>query len=237
MSKEKYKPKIRELVLERGLGFPVDEQLIMLILGSGNKNMDVQTMARKIVSVMDASNIDDIVASLLKMKGIGKGKALAVAAALELGRRRFGHQGAHISSPEDVIPYLKNYAICEKEHFVAVILNGGYDIVKIHVVSVGTVNRTLIHPREVFGQAIKENAAALILCHNHPSGRTEPSLEDIETTKMLLESSKIIGIPILDHIIIDKNGYFSFMENELLFDDVNGKKDVKALKVGEKKGE
>ena len=190
----------------------------MLILGTGSKNMPIDIMAKKIVEALDSSNRDDIVETLLKVNGIGTGKALAVAAALELGKRRYCHLGAHISHPDDIIPYLKNYAICQKEHFVAVTLNGGHDIIQIHVVSVGTVNRTLIHPREVFGEAIRENAAALILCHNHPSGRIQPSEEDVETTKLLLEASQIIGIPILDHIIIDKNGYFSFLEHNLLFE-------------------
>ena len=218
MCKENNKPKIRELVLERGLDFPIDEELIMLILGTGSKNMPIDIMAKKIVEALDSSNRDDIVETLLKVNGIGTGKALAVAAALELGKRRYCHLGAHISHPDDIIPYLKNYAICQKEHFVAVTLNGGHDIIQIHVVSGGTVNRTLIHPREVFGEAIRENAAALILCHNHPSGRIQPSEEDVETTKLLLEASQIIGIPILDHIIIDKNGYFSFLEHNLLFE-------------------
>ena len=218
MCKENNKPKIRELVLERGLDFPIDEELIMLILGTGSKNMPIDIMAKKIVEALDSSNRDDIVETLLNVNGTGTGKALAVAAALELGKRRYCHLGAHISHPDDIIPYLKNYAICQKEHFVAVTLNGGHDIIQIHVVSVGTVNRTLIHPREVFGEAIRENAAALILCHNHPSGRIQPSEEDVETTKLLLEASQIIGIPILDHIIIDKNGYFSFLEHNLLFE-------------------
>jgi len=206
-------------VLKRGLEFPVDEELVMLILGTGTREMPIDVMARKIVETMDSSNSEDIVENLKKVRGIGTGKALSIAAALELGKRRFCHLGAHISHPGDIIPYLKNYAICQKEHFVAVTLNGGHDIIQIHVVSIGTVNRTLIHPREVFGEAIRENAAALILCHNHPSGRIQPSEEDVETTRMLMDASRIIGIPVLDHIIIDKNGYFSFLEHHLLFNE------------------
>ena len=96
-------------------------------------------------------------------------------------------------------------------------MNGGHDIIKIHVVSVGTVNQTIIHPREVFIDAIKENASAIILCHNHPSGKAIPSDKDIDTTRNLIEVSKIVGITILDHIIIDCENFFSFMENKLLF--------------------
>ena len=210
------KPDIREKALKFGLGYPVDEELIMLILGSGNRKMSIRTMARKIVEVLDSGNSCDMVERLLKMKGVGQGKALAVAAAIELGKRRTCHLGAHISSPDDLIPFVNHYAMHEKEHFLAVTLNGGHNIIQIHVVSVGTINRTLIHPREVFGEAIRENATALIICHNHPSGHIYPSPEDIETTGRLFEAAKIIGIPILDHIIIDCNSYFSFKENGLL---------------------
>lgn len=210
------KPDVREKALKYGLEYPLDEELLMLILGTGSKQMSVQTMAKRIVDVLDVTDSRNVVDQLLKMKGIGQGKALAVAAALELGKRRNCHYGAHISTPEDIIPFVKHYAMHEKEHFLAITLNGGHNIIRIHVVSVGTINRTLIHPREVFGDAIRENATAIILCHNHPSGRTTPSNDDIETTKNLLKVSEIIGIPILDHIIIDCNSYYSFMENQLL---------------------
>ena len=210
------KPDIREKAVKYGLGYPVDQELIMLILGSGNRQMSVSVMARKIVEVLDSTDSGEVVERLLKMKGVGQGKALAVAAALELGKRRNCHLGAHIETPGDLIPFVNHYAMSEKEHFLAVTLNGGHNIIQIHVVSVGTTNRTVVHPREVFGQAIRENASAIILCHNHPSGRTEPSEEDFVTTNNLLEVSKIIGIPILDHIIIDCTSYFSFMEHGLL---------------------
>ena len=210
------KPDIREKALKYGLGYPLDEELIMLILGTGNRQMSVQTMARRIVSVLNSCNTCDVVEQLLKMKGVGQGKALAIAAAIELGKRRTCHLGAHISSPDDLIPFVNHYAMSEKEHFLAVTLNGGHNIIQVHVVSVGTINRTIIHPREVFGEAIRENATAIILCHNHPSGHTYPSEEDIETTNNLIEASKILGIPILDHIIIDCNSYFSFKEHGLL---------------------
>ncbi len=213
------KPNIREKTLKYGLSYPDDVELVMLILGCGNKQMNVETMSEKIVDTLNATNTEEVVQKLLNMRGIGKGKALSIAAALELGRRRCCHFGAHIKTPDDVVPYVKQYAISNQEHFLSVILNGGHDIIKIHVVSVGTINRTLIHPREVFGEAIRENAAAVILVHNHPSGRSFPSEDDIESTESLLEASKIIGIPILDHIIIDREGFFSFVEQGLIPDE------------------
>ena len=209
---------IREKTLKFGLGYPLDEELLMLILGSGNKNISVDVMARKIIEALDCVNDKDVVSKLMSLKGVGKSKALSVAAALEFGKRRSAHFGAHVKTPEDIVPFVKHYAINQQEHFLAITLNGGHDIINIHVVSVGTVNRTLIHPREVFTAAIKENATALIVCHNHPSGNAFPSDEDIKTTKVLIEASEIIGIPILDHIIFDSDNYFSFMENNVLFE-------------------
>lgn len=221
---EKYKrktdkPNVREDALKYGMGYPLDEELLMLILGSGNKNMSVETMAKKIADTLDASDDEEVIKNLLALKGVGTAKALAIAAALELGKRRRNHLGAHIRTPDDIVPYVKHYAISQKEHFLAITLNGGHDIIKIHVVSVGTVNQTIIHPREVFIDAIKENASAIILCHNHPSGKAIPSDKDIDTTRNLIEVSKIIGITILDHIIIDCESFFSFMENKLLFSE------------------
>jgi len=213
----KEKLDVRERTLKFGLSYPLDEELLMLILGSGNKNMSVDVMARKIAETLDKAGDEEVVEKLMSLKGVGKSKALAIAAALELGKRRSSHLGAHIRTPEDIVPYVKHYAMSPKEHFLVITLNGGHDIIKIHVASVGTVNRTIIHPREVFGDAIRENASAIILCHNHPSGRSSPSNEDIDTTKTLIEVSKIIGISILDHIIINCENYYSFMENNLLF--------------------
>ena len=210
------KPDVREKALRFGLGYPLDYELVMLILGTGNRQMSVETMSKKIVEVLDSSNSDDTVERLLKMKGIGQGKALAIAAAIELGKRRTCHLGAHITTPCDVIPFVNHYAMSGKEHFLAVTLNGGHNIIQIHVVSIGTTNSAYVHPREVFYEAIKENASAILVCHNHPSGAVEPSEEDIECTRKLLAASKIIGIPLLDHVIIDCNNYFSFLENGLL---------------------
>lgn len=213
----KNKPDIRERTIENGLLYPTNVELIMLILGSGNKQMSVDVMAQKINDVLTDSNIDDVVKNLLSVKGVGQGKALAVAAALELGRRHCSHLKALIQTPEDILPYVQNYAMCAKEHFVMITLNGGHEIIKIHLISVGTVSKTIIHPREVFREAIKENASSIVICHNHPSGNCVPSDEDIETTKFLIKASNLIGIPILDHIIFDCDSYYSFLEHEFLF--------------------
>lgn len=211
-----YKPDIRERVLERGLLYPTDEELVMLILGSGTKKDNVIQLSEKVVNIVDTTRHENLVSELVKLNGIGKCKALSIAAAVEFGRRRNSHLQAKIRCPSDIIPYLQNYAIKSQEHFVTVCLSGAHEILTINVTSVGTLNKTLIHPREIFSDAIKQKAAAIIICHNHPSGNCNPSSDDIETTKKIMDASKIIGIPLLDHIIINQSSYFSFVENNIM---------------------
>jgi len=211
------KPDIREQVLQKGLSFPSDRELVMLVLGSGTKRVPVEKLSARVISALDEANRETIVPKLLEINGIGTGKALAIAAAIELGRRKTCHLQAVIRHPKDLVPYIKHYSMQPKEHFICATLNGAHELIQIRVVSIGTVNRTLIHPREIFGEALVEHAAAIIVCHNHPSGNCDPSPEDIETTQTLLKAAKIIGVPLLDHIIINRDTYFSFLEHALLF--------------------
>ena len=213
---EKIKPDVREKALEHGFSFLFDEELVMLILGSGTRQMPVELIAERIVGILYDFDTEEVVENLVRLNGVGLGKALAVAAALELGRRRSCHLRAPIKSPTDIVPFVKNYAVCDKEHFLLVTLNGGHEIIQIHVITVGTLNRTLIHPREIFSVAMRDNAAAIIVSHNHPSGNCEPSEEDIQVTETLRKVSVIMGIELLDHVIVSREGYFSFLENKML---------------------
>ena len=215
-SEEKIKPAVRESAMEHGLSYLFDEELVMLILGTGNCHLPVEIMADKIVGVLDDSDPEAVVKNLLKLKGVGQGKALAVAAALELGRRRNAHLCAPITSSSDIVPFVQNYAVSTKEHFLLVTLNGSHEIIQIHVISVGTLTRGLVHPREIFGTAMRENAAAIIVCHNHPSGNCEPSEEDITVTHNLERVGEIMGIELLDHIIVCRDSYFSFVDSKML---------------------
>ena len=210
------KPNIRELTLQRGLSYPSDAELIMLLLGSGIKGISIQKMSEEIAAMLNVTENSLLLENLEKIKGVGKSRALAIAAAIELGRRKNCHLRAVIKQPPDIIPYIKHYSIEPKEHFVCISLNGAHEIIQIHVTSIGTQNKTLVHPREIFSTAAKENAAAIILFHNDPSGNCESSAEDIETTGVLCEGSKLLGITVLDHIIIAGDSYFSFAEHKLL---------------------
>ncbi len=217
--KPKNAPGIRELTVQNGLSFPSDIELVMLILGSGTRTMPVEKLAQKVISTINETNSDDLIDRLSRINGMGMSKTLAVAAALELGRRRSSYMHAVINRPCDVIPFVQHYAIEQKEHFVCVSLSGAHEVLNIHLVSVGTINRTIVHPREIFAEPIAEHASAIIVCHNHPYGSAVPSNADNSSTKILREAAEILGITFLDHIIITKDDYFSYLENGMFDDD------------------
>jgi DNA repair protein RadC len=121
-----------------------------------------------------------------------------------------------ISCPSDIFKVLKRYATARTERFVVLTLDGAHQVIRANLVSVGLVNRTVVHPREVFYPAIIQNACAIVVAHNHPSGRLDPSPEDREITSRLREASEILGISLIDHLILSKEGYFSFLEHGLL---------------------
>ena len=121
-----------------------------------------------------------------------------------------------VRTPSDIVPYLNDFSNSEVENFGVVLLDASYKVKEIRAVTVGTINRSIVHAREVFKEAVRNSAAAVLIFHNHPSGNFEPSYDDINTTQKLMEASDIIGIPVLDHIIVSKEGYFSFEEHDML---------------------
>lgn len=215
-SKSGKKPNIRELTLLNGISYPDDEELIMLILGKGTKNNPIESLAEKVTKAINSSNEEELIPNLKKIEGMGESRALIIAAALELGRRRRGILRSSINAPKDVIPFLQHYTLMPTEHFITVTVNGAKEILSTRVVSVGTINKALIHPREVFANAVSEYASGIICCHNHPCGQCYPSNADIDSTKVLQKAAKILGIVFMDHIIITKEDYFSFLEHGML---------------------
>lgn len=209
-------PNIRELTLLNGISYPDDEELIMLILGKGTKNNPIESLAEKVTKTINSSNEEELIPNLKKINGMGESRALVIAAALELGRRRRGILRSSINAPKDVIPFLQHYTLMPTEHFITVTVNGAKEILSTRVVSVGTINKALIHPREVFANAVSEYASGIICCHNHPCGQCYPSNADIDSTKILQKAAKILGIAFMDHIIITKEDYFSFLEHGML---------------------
>lgn len=215
-SKSGKQPNIRELTLLNGISYPDDEELIMLILGKGTKNNPIESLAEKVTKTINSSNEEELIPNLKKINGMGESRALIIAAALELGRRRRGILRSSVNAPKDVIPFLQHYTLMPTEHFITVTVNGAKEILSTRVVSVGTINKALIHPREVFANAVSEYASGIICCHNHPCGQCYPSNADIDSTKILQKAAKILGIVFMDHIIITKEDYFSFLEHGML---------------------
>ena len=176
------------------------------------------SLAGKVVGVLDGTQSDSVYETLNGMDGMGDTKAGTVIAALELGRRYSGQQQSRIKTAADVYPLVRHYADRKQEQFICVSLNGAHEVIAIRVVSVGILNRTIVHPREVFSDPLSDRAAAIIVCHNHPSGMLEPSDEDRNITRRLAEAGDILGITLLDHLILSpRGGYFSFLESGLPF--------------------
>lgn len=213
------RPDIRELTLANGISYPNDEELVMLILGRGTKSNPIESLAEEVTKAINSSNEENLIRNLTQLNGMGESRALIIAAALELGRRRRGILRAAIQYPGDVVPYLKQYSLMPTEHFITVTVNGAKEILSTRVVSVGTISRALIHPREVFAAAVAEYASGIICCHNHPCGQCYPSEADIASTKVLQQASQVLGISFMDHIIITGSGYFSFLEHGMLEKD------------------
>lgn len=212
-----YKPEIRELAFQNGITFPSENELIMLLLGKGTKFLHIEDLSLEVLKVINFSDEKNLLGNLMTIKGIGKSRALSIAAALELGRRKSCHLQKKIEKPADIVPFVKQYALESVEHFITVTLNGANEILKIRLISTGTSNKALIHPREVFSQAVQEKASGIICCHNHPYGPCIPSKADIESTEVLKKAAEILGISFMDHIIFNLETYYSFLEHKIIF--------------------
>ncbi len=147
---------------------------------------------------------------------MGVAKACEIVAAFELARRFLIGRKPTIQKPADVLPYVQHLLERKQEYFVCLTLTGAGEVIQSRVITVGLLDSTQIHPREVFAEAIADRAASVVLIHNHPSGKLEPSPEDKELTRRMVEAGKILGIEVLDHVIVAKTGRFSFRESGLI---------------------
>jgi DNA repair protein RadC len=195
-------------------------ELLALILRSGTKKSNIIDICNEIIARFGLEKLPDVsIAELQQISGIGKAKAMQIVSVFELSRR-INHSrnlNRKIHAARDVFEYMEGrIPDGTKEHLFVLHLNTKNQIVKNELVSIGTLNASLIHPREVFKAAIRESSHAIILVHNHPSGDVEPSNADKQVTTLLKQAGAIIQIELLDHIIIGKAGWFSFRENSLL---------------------
>lgn len=203
----------REKLQQKGAEGLSDLELMAILLGRGIKGHDVLTVADRILKALDGNKGQVNLEELQKIEGVGLAKATLIAAAIEFARRRIRPEGLKISFPVDALPLIQHYADRKQEHFICVSINGANEVIASRVVSVGLVNRTQVHPREVFADPITDRASAIIIAHNHPSGGLTPSNEDLEITKQLKSAGETLGIRLLDHIIFNHKGHYSFLEN------------------------
>jgi len=206
----------REKLLEQGAQYLSDQELLAVILGRGTKKDDVLALSKKIIKIIDEKGLLFSPHDITAVDGIGSAKAASIAAAFEFVRRRIKPEGLKIKFPADVLPLIQHYADRKQEHFLSVSINGANEVMNVRVVSIGLVNKSHVHPREVFADVIAERASAVIVAHNHPHGELKPSPEDRHITHQLKEAAKILGLSFLDHIIFSTKGYYSFAESDEL---------------------
>lgn len=213
----------REKLLSKSAKALSDSELLAILIVNGTRQKSAVDLAREVLQ-LGKNNLNELaklsVKELMKIKGIGEAKAIAVAAALELGRRRQTSgllQKTIITNSTDVATYLqillKDY---RQEVFAVVFLNRANKINHFEIVSEGGITGTVADPRVILKKALEENAVSLILCHNHPSGNLKPSMADQELTLKIKEAAKYFDIKVMDHVIVSDEGYFSFADEGIL---------------------
>ena len=203
----------REKLLAKGPGSLSDQELLAVLIGKGTAKMDVMTLAAKVARVMDEKGLDVGIEDLKGFPGLGQAKAALILAAIEYARRRIKPEGFKISTPADVLPLIRHFTDRKQEHFLSITINGANEVLNVRVVSIGLIDRSPVHPREVFADALTDRASGIIVAHNHPAGSLEPSDADTNITIQLVQAGKIMGIELLDHIIFNRNNYYSFLES------------------------
>ena len=211
----------REKMAANGAAVLTDAELIAILLRTGTAEKSAIDIAmtwtadgglyKRLAGITRLNELTNI-------KGLGQAKAATVLAALEIGRRIASAkpiEKIHLSCPQDVADFLMpRLRYAAKEQFVVILLNNKNKVIGTEVVSEGSLSSSVVHPREVYAPAILHHAAAIMVAHNHPSGDPKPSIEDEEVTRQLLRSGKVLGIPMIDHVIIGDGNYYSFLENE-----------------------
>jgi len=210
----------REKLIEKGVRNLRDSELVAILLRTGTEGKDVMKVSNEILSKFPKKKLLSLdFENLSKIKGIGPGKACLLLAAFELTKRALEVEDDNlpiISSARDAVAQLQELCTAKKEHFVVLYLNARNQLIHKETISVGTLNASLIHPREVFKPAIENYAASIIIAHNHPSGNIHPSDDDLAVTERLQEAGQIMGIEVIDHVIVTGKGYCSLKEKNIL---------------------
>jgi DNA repair protein RadC len=209
----------RERLLDSGPGVLTDADLVAVLFGTGGPGEGILELSARITAAIPLRQLHRVpVEELLLVKGMGQARAAQLLAAAELGRRLWpdGEAAALVRGPETVFDLTRDIRSANREHFVGFYLNSRNQVLRREIISLGSLNASIVHPREVYQPAIAVSAASLILAHNHPSGDPTPSEEDLAITRRLVEAGRILGIDILDHVVVAKDAYASFKERKLL---------------------
>lgn len=213
----------REKLFLQGKETLNNAELLAILLRTGTREKSALELAHEIIAINDEGLpglCENTPEELARIKGVGKAKACQILAAIELGRRVATHprkERISIEKPGDIAElFMEKMRYYKEEHFSTLLLDTKGKIIEEVEVSVGDLNSAPVHPREVFKQAVKRSAAAVVLIHNHPSGDPSPSTEDLDITLRLIESAKILGISVIDHIIIGDGVYTSLKSEELM---------------------
>lgn len=209
----------REKLIENGRSTLSTSEIIAILIGSGSSEKSAVELSREILESVE-NNLDRLarlsIHDLMKFKGIGMAKAVSIAAALELGRRKQNttrSKDVQIRSSRDIFEYIRErFLDLNHEEFYIVILNRANKVKSIELISKGGISGTIVDGKIVFKKALEQTASAIILCHNHPSGNLTPSRADLELTKKMKSFGNMIDLPVLDHLIITDDGYYSFAD-------------------------
>jgi len=212
----------RERMLSYGGSHLTNQELLALLLGSGTQKESVMDLSNRVLMHFEGLKLlsDATIEELTAIKGIGPAKGVVILAAIEIGKRMNAYKPDNnyiVRSPEDGANYvMEDMRKLSQEHFVTLFLNTKNQIIHQQTIFIGSLNASIVHPREVFREAVKRSAASIICAHNHPSGDPTPSQEDIHVTRRLVESGKMIGIELLDHLVIGDRKFVSLKEKGYL---------------------
>ena len=207
---------VSEKIIDNGITSFSDKELLKMAL-SDNSSLFSDSLARDIVNVFDGySDFNDTFSKLSAIEGLDVEKAIALASMVEFARRRTTKEKKKATNPQSLFETVRHYFDAEQERFIVVGTNGAGEISFSKVVTIGLLDKTIVHPREVYADAIKHRCSAIMVAHNHPSGYVEPSEADILTTIRLQKAGELLGVQLLDHLIFSEDSYYSFREHDKL---------------------
>lgn len=206
----------REKLLQKGASALSDFELLEVIIGNGSRKTDVSTLARRVQKVLNRGPGSLSYESLTAIPGISIATAGKLLAALELTKRHLIRDSEPLTNLADIVARLEDIRTKQQEYVICMTLDGGQRLIAQRTVTIGTLDASLAHPRELYSDAIADRAASIVVAHNHPSGKASPSSRDISLTQQLSAAGQLLGIALRDHVIIAKSSYFSFRQHHLL---------------------